>query len=133
MLLMVRVIPNLTSPIPGLTRGAYAGSETLHAEQEARHYLTTVRERYALDTGVPIHLDGAVRAPACRILDLAEAHPGSVIVMGMYGRGTLGRAALGSVTTATTHGATTPILVIPPHAPASLTRTAPLKRPTAAG
>ena len=71
-------------------------------------------------------------SPARRILDLADAHPGSVIVMSTHGRGALARAALGSVTRETIQDTTTPILVIPPHAPAPLTRTAPLMRPVAA-
>jgi nucleotide-binding universal stress UspA family protein len=71
--------------------------------------------------------------PALRILELAAAHPGSLLVMSTHGRGALGRITLGSVTSAIVHGASTPILVIPPHAPAPLARTVPLKRPTTVG
>ncbi len=53
------------------------------------------------------------------MLELACAHPCSVIVMSTHRRGLLARAALWSVTTATAQGATMPILVIPPHALAS--------------
>jgi nucleotide-binding universal stress UspA family protein len=68
-------------------------------------------------------------ASGLRILDLAAAHPGSVIVMCTHGRGPLSRAVLGSVTTQIIREGATATLVIPPHAPAPVARTAPLKRP----
>jgi nucleotide-binding universal stress UspA family protein len=130
-LLVARVIPDVTPLLPAVAEGAFVTPEVLQAKQEAaRHYLTTVRERYALETGAPIQSMLLSGAPAHRILDLAEAHPGSVIVMSTHGRSPLARAALGSVTRETIQDTTTPILVIPPHAPAPLARTALLKRPT---
>ena len=132
-LLLVRVIPDVTPPMPAVAEGALVTPELLRLKQEeARHYLTTVRERYALDTEAPIQSMALTGVPARRILDLAEAHPGSVTVMSTHGRGALARAVLGSVTRDTLQDTTTPILVIPPHAPAPLTRTAPLMRPIAA-
>jgi nucleotide-binding universal stress UspA family protein len=129
-LLVARVIPDVTSPLPAVAEGAFVTPELLQAKQEAaRHYLTTVRERYALETGAPIQSMALSGAPARRIRDLAEAHPGSVIVMSTHGHGALARVVLGSVTRETLHDTTTPVVVIPPHAPAPLVRTAPLKRP----
>jgi nucleotide-binding universal stress UspA family protein len=129
-LLVARVIPVITTLLPAVAEGAFVTPEMLQAKQEAaRHYLTTVRERYTLETGAPIQSMLLPGVPARRILDLADAHPGSVIVMSTHGRGALARAALGSVTRETIRGATTPMLVIPPHAPAPLARTAPLTRP----
>jgi nucleotide-binding universal stress UspA family protein len=139
-LVLVRVIPDLQPPLVTmgtmgtLGAGAYVPSDLPRAEQEeAQRYLRSVAERYANDTSAPIETATAIGAPALRILEVAASHPRSVIVMSTHGHGPLARATLGSVTSATVQGATTPILVIPPHAPTPLTRTAPLKRPTAAG
>jgi nucleotide-binding universal stress UspA family protein len=132
-LLLVRVIPELTPPLLTMGGGAYVLSNPPQAEEEARAYLKRMAERYANDIIAPIETLTTLGAPALRILEVASTHPRSVIVMSTHGHGALARATLGSVTTATAQGATTPILVIPPHAPAPLPRTAPLKRPTAAG
>jgi nucleotide-binding universal stress UspA family protein len=139
-LLLVRVIPNLQSSLVTmgamgtLGAGAYAPSDLPQAEQEEAHaYLTRIAERYASDTVAPIETIALRGTPALCILELGCSHPRSVIVMSTHGHGPLARATLGSVTTTTAQGATTPILVIPPHAPAPLARTAPLKRPTAVG
>jgi nucleotide-binding universal stress UspA family protein len=106
--------------------------EILRAEhEEACAYLTKIRERYGNDVATPIQSMVMTGTPELRILDLAAAHPGSVIVMSTHGRGPLSRAVLGSVTTQIIREGSTPTLVIPPHAPAPLARTAPLKRPTA--
>jgi nucleotide-binding universal stress UspA family protein len=137
-LLLVRVIPDVQSPLVTMGAlgalgafgaGAYAPSDLPQAEQEeARAYLTSIAERYANDTIAPIETIALLGTPAPRILELGRSHPRSVIVMSAHGHGSLARATLGSVTSATVQGATTPILVIPPHAPAPLARTAPLKR-----
>jgi nucleotide-binding universal stress UspA family protein len=137
-LLLVRVIPNLQSSLVtvgtmgALGAGAYVPSDLPQAEEEeAQTYLNCVMKRYANDTVAPMETMTLLGDPTSRILELAASHLSSVIVMSTHGRGALGRAALGSVTTVTVQNATTPILVIPPHAPASLAQTAPLKRPTA--
>jgi nucleotide-binding universal stress UspA family protein len=137
-LLLVRVIPDLQSSLVTmgamgtLGAGAYARSDLPQVEQEEAHaYLARIAERYANDTVTPIETIALLGMPALCILELGRSHPRSIIVMSTHGHGPLARATLGSVTTATVQGATTPILVIPPHAPAPLTRTAPLKRPTA--
>jgi nucleotide-binding universal stress UspA family protein len=136
-LALVQVIPELTPPLMTLGGGAYALSTPPRtqerAEEEARAYLKRIAERHATDTLAPIETVTTLGTPAHRILEFANSHPRSVIVMSTHGHGPLVRATLGSVTTATMQGAITPILVIPPHAPVPRTRTAPLMRPTAAG
>jgi nucleotide-binding universal stress UspA family protein len=130
-LLLVRITPDVTPPITVAGEGALLTPEILRAQQEeACSYLAKMRERYANDAALPIQSMVMTGTPGLRILDLAEAHPGSVIVMCTHGRGPLSRAVLGSVTTQVIHEGATPTLVIPPHAPAPLARTAPLKRPT---
>ena len=132
LLLLVRVTPDITPPITVVGEGALVTPEILRAEQEeACSYLAKIRERYANDTILPIQSMVMTGTPGLRILDLAAAHPGSVIVMCTHGRGPLSRAVLGSVTTQIIREGATPTLVIPPHAAAPLARTAPLKRPTA--
>jgi nucleotide-binding universal stress UspA family protein len=131
-LLLVAVTPDYIPPMTVLGEGALVTPEILRAEQEdARSYLARVRERYASDAIMPIQSMAMTGIAGLRILDLAAAHPGSVIVMCTHGRGPLSRAVLGSVTTQVIREGATPTLVIPPHAPAPLARTAPLKRPTA--
>jgi nucleotide-binding universal stress UspA family protein len=138
-LLLVRVTPDLIPPLvtigtmAALGAAAYAPSDLPRVErEEARAYLSRIVERYANDTSAPLETVTLRGAPAPRILELATAYPCSVVVMSTHGHGSLGRATLGSVTSATAQDATMPILVIPPHAPAPLARTAPLKRPTVA-
>jgi nucleotide-binding universal stress UspA family protein len=131
-LFLVRITPDVTPPMSIVAETALVTPEILRAEQEEVHlYLANIRERYTNDVAMPIQSLALTGAPAGRIRDLARAHPGSVIVMSTHGRGPLGRMALGSVTTEVIWEGATPVVVIPPHAPAPLARTAPLKRPTA--
>jgi nucleotide-binding universal stress UspA family protein len=131
-LLLMRVTPDVTPPMTVVGEGALVTSDVLWAEQEdARSYLAKIRERYDSDAILPIQSKVMTGTPGVRILDLAETQPGSAIVMCTHGRGPLSRAVLGSVTTHIIHEGATPTLVIPPHAPAPLARTASLKRPTA--
>jgi nucleotide-binding universal stress UspA family protein len=139
-LLLVRVVPDLTPPLVTvgtmgtLGAGACVPSDLPRAEQEeAQTYLRRLVERLANDTITPIGTMTLFGAPTLRILDVASSYPGSALVMSTHGHGPLARATLGSVTTATAQRATTPILVVPPHAPAPLARTAPLTRPPVRG
>jgi nucleotide-binding universal stress UspA family protein len=130
-LLLVRVTPDVTPPMTVVGEGALVTPEIMRAEQEdARSYLTKIRERYANNVAGPIQSMVMTGIPAVRICDLAEAHLGSVLVMSTHGRGPLSRAVLGSVTTEIIREGATPMLVIPPRAAAPLTKTAPLTRPT---
>jgi nucleotide-binding universal stress UspA family protein len=130
-LFLLRVIPDVTPPMSIVAETALVTPEILRAEQEeARFYLENVRERYKNDAAMPIQSLALTGAPAGRIRDLAQAHPGSVIVMSTHGREALGRVALGSVTAEVIREGATPVVAIPPHAPAPLTKTAPLIRPT---
>jgi nucleotide-binding universal stress UspA family protein len=132
-LLLVSVTPDLTPPMAVVAEEAFVTPELLQVEQEeVRAYLAKICERYAADTVAPIQSLALLGAPSRRILDSADTRPGSVIVMSTDGRGALARATLGSVTTETLRETSTPLLLIPPHAPTPLDRTAPLKRPTVA-
>jgi nucleotide-binding universal stress UspA family protein len=131
-LLLVRVTPDVTPPMTVVAEQGLVTPEMLQAEQkEACSYLAKTRERYTHDAALPIQSMALTGGPGLRILDVAEAHPGSVIVMRTHGRGPLSSAVLGSVTTQVIREGTTLTLVIPPHASAPLARSAPLKRPTA--
>jgi nucleotide-binding universal stress UspA family protein len=130
-LMLIRVTPDVTPPMSIVAEEALVTTEILRAEQEEAHaYLAKTRKRYANDLVTSIQSISLTGSPAGRIRDLAEAHPGSVIVMSTHGRAALARAALGSVTTEIIREGATPTLVIPPHAPAPLARTAALKPPT---
>jgi nucleotide-binding universal stress UspA family protein len=131
-LLLVRVTPDLTPPMTVVAEQGLITPEILRVEQEeACSYLAKVRERYTPDAALPIQSMALAGGPGLRILELAEAHPGSVIVMRTHGRGPLSSAVLGSVTTEIIREGATPAVVIPPHAAAPLARTAPLERTTA--
>jgi nucleotide-binding universal stress UspA family protein len=131
-LYLVRVTPDVLPPLSIVAETALVTPEILRAEQEeALRYLEKIRERYKNDVAAPIQSLASTGAPAGRILDLAAAHLGSVIVMSTHGRGPLRRMALGSVTTEVIWESAAPVVVIPPRAPAPRARTAPLKRPTA--
>lgn len=139
-LLLMRVIPDLLPSLVTigamgmLGAGVSAPPDLPQVEQEvAQTYLTSIAGRYAHSTSTPIETMPLRGAPALRILDVANAHPGSVIVMSTHGRGALARATLGSVTSMTAQDATTPILVIPPRAPSPLVRTASHESPTTVG
>lgn len=130
-LFLVRITPDVTQPMSIVAETALVTPEILRAEQEeARRYLENIRKRYENNVAMPIQSLALTGAPAGRIRDLAQAHPGSVIVMSTHGRGPLGRVALGSVTAEVMREGATPVVVIPPHAPAPLAKTAPLMRPT---
>jgi nucleotide-binding universal stress UspA family protein len=132
-LVLLRVTPDLTPPLAIVGEEAFVTPDLLHAAQEeARHYLTTVRERHAIESGTPIQSLVLSGPPARRILDLADVHPGSVIVMSTDGRGALARATLGSVTSETLHHTTTPVILISPHAPPPLISATHQHRATAA-
>jgi nucleotide-binding universal stress UspA family protein len=139
-LLLVRVTPDLLPPLVTLGAmgilgaSAYAPPDLPRVEQEAAQtYLSAIARRYAHGTSASIETIALRGAPALRILEVASSHPGSVIVMSAHGHGALGRATLGSVTTAMAQDVTAPILVIPPHAPSPLVRNAPPKRTTTVG
>jgi nucleotide-binding universal stress UspA family protein len=130
-LFLVRITPDVTPPLSIVAETSLVTPEILRAEQEeARLYLENVRERYGNNVAMPIQSLALTGAPAGRIRDLAQAHPGSVIVMSTHGRGPLGRVALGSVTAEVIREGATPVVIIPPHAPAPPAKTAPLIRPT---
>lgn len=129
-LLLMRVVPDVTPPMSIVAEAALITPDIQKSEQEeACAYLSKIRERYAQDLAAPMHSMVMTGAPELSILDLAAAHPGSAIVMSTHGRGPLSRTMLGSVATRVIREGATPSLVIPPHAPAPLARTAPLKRP----
>jgi nucleotide-binding universal stress UspA family protein len=131
-LLLVRVTPDVTPPMTIIAEQGLVTPEIPRAEQEeACSYLAKIRERYTKDAALPIQSMALTGGPGLRLLDLAEAHPGSVIVLRTHGRGPLSSAVLGSVTTELIREGATPVVVIPPHAAAPLARTAPLKRQTA--
>jgi nucleotide-binding universal stress UspA family protein len=139
-LLLMRVMPDLPSSLVmmgtmgTLGAGAYMPPDLPRLEQEeAQTYLTSIAGRYRNDAFAPMETMTLRGVPAHRILAVASSYPGSVIVMSTHGRGMVGRTTLGSVTTTMVQNATTPIFVIPPHAPAPLVRAAPLKRPTTVG
>jgi nucleotide-binding universal stress UspA family protein len=131
-LILVHVTPDITPPMSIVAEEALVTPEILRAEQEEAHaYLAKMRKRFADDLTTSIQSIALTGSPAGRICDLANAHPGSVIVMSTHGRTPLARVSLGSVTMEIIREGATPALVIPPHAPAPLARTAPLERPTA--
>lgn len=77
--------------------------------QRLEDYLEKVATTFP-DT--PVEVAVHLGKPAEEILELAEAQPERMIVMASHGRGGLGRALLGSVTTRVVQGATMPVFVV---------------------
>ena len=110
--LLVRV----TSPLRTLTPHA----EALKMEQEAlgqylhevRHYLKNARMRLERETGLHVESMSRIGAAADEIVALADAHPGSLVVMASHGRTFAARTLLGSVSTEVMRQIHTPLMVI---------------------
>ena len=101
----------------------------LQAEQEEAHaYLATMSSVLRGRLPRPFRSLALSGAAASKLLELTTCHPGSVIVMSTHGGGALARATLGSVTSETLHYTSTPVVVIPPHAPPPLISIAPRQR-----
>ena len=101
-LLLVHIVSNLIPPMVMMGEGVSKPSNLQLVEQEgAQGYLRRIVDQYANDTIAPIETMTLLGAPEPRMLELACAHPCSVIVISTHGRGLLARAALWGVTTAT--------------------------------
>jgi nucleotide-binding universal stress UspA family protein len=112
-LLLVRVLPTISlhgaSPqARGLAREARA-----RQEREIREYLASVRARLIGSVQVRVEYMLTQGSPAARIVDVAEVHPGSVIVMRTHGRGNLARMVTGSVATDVVKRTPAPVLIVP--------------------
>lgn len=113
-LLLVRVVPRVA------LLGAGAETRLLEAEaqqdenRKALRYLKLVR-RYLIQQTPSLTVQTALRVgdPARELLRIAEAHPGSLLVLSTHGRGGLARFLLGSVATAVVRRATSPLLIVP--------------------
>ena len=77
----------------------------------ARRYLMN-RAKDVSDNGVSVTYHVIEGSPARSIMEFAEMHQASLIVMMSHGRGRFKRAILGSVTDAIMRGSTIPVLVI---------------------
>jgi len=77
----------------------------------ARRYLMN-RAKDVSDNGVSVTYHVIEGSPARSIMEFAEMHEASLIVMMSHGRGRFKRAILGSVTDAIMRGSTIPVLVI---------------------
>ncbi|MEO7000691.1 MAG: universal stress protein [Ktedonobacterales bacterium] len=112
-LLLLRVTPMVVS----LAHSA----EALQMEREvmaeegraARRYLHDTRQRMEQETGLCVQSMMQTGDIVDEIVALAEAHPGSLVVMCSHGRTGMARTVLGSVSTAVMRRTSTPLLVIP--------------------
>jgi nucleotide-binding universal stress UspA family protein len=110
--LMPLVVAASSGEITTLERAA-----TANAEREALDYLRTVRRRLAQEGCDSVQTMVLVGGAAEAILDRAQAHPGSIIVLSARGSGSATlRAVLGSVALAVSRGAQTPVIIVPEHA-----------------
>jgi nucleotide-binding universal stress UspA family protein len=94
-----------------------AQREAQYAEEaEAHHYLVEMRKRVTAETHLTVETIELVGPVAEQLTHLAASRPGSVLVMGTHGRTGLARVALGSVAAGALRHATTPLVIVPPHA-----------------
>ncbi len=97
--------------------------ELANAKRTALESLRQSRHRIKHDFGIGAQTMLCVGEPGAQIAAVAQAHPGSLIVMSTHGRTGLARLALGSVTYDVVTRAPAPVLVVPVsdadiHAPA---------------
>jgi nucleotide-binding universal stress UspA family protein len=104
-------------PPPAGMFQAYAGP--LQPGSPAEHRLLQALDRFtrpAEAAGIPTETHLREGNIAHTILELAEAHPADLLVMGTHGRGGFQRLVLGSVTEKVLRQAPCPVLTVPPAA-----------------
>lgn len=83
-------------------------------EAEAHRYLTDTRVRLTSEGNIGVETVELVGPVADQLIQLAAAHPGSVLVMGTHGRSGLVRAVVGSVAAEVMSRTTSPVVIVPP-------------------
>lgn len=113
-LLLVRVVPPVV--VPTMSPQTIHVEESVHEQEQtsARAYMRQVRERIAAQSSVAVQSIILAGQPASELLQVAESHPDSVLVMTTHGRGRAGRAWFGSVAADLAHQATIPMFVLRP-------------------
>ena len=108
-LMLVRVVSPIAIPF-----GVYPGDASVaeQVQDAARAYLQRVRERIASQVTFPVQSMLLSGLPWAELLRVSEAHPDSIIVMTTHGRGHVGRALFGGVTTELAHRGSCPIFAL---------------------
>lgn len=114
-ILLFRAIPPVLMPGIGLHVAQFERQALAAEEHSALHYLREVRHNFTRTAAVPVDTLIAAGDPSAAILDLTNAHPGSLIVMSTHGRSGFARLLLGSVTFEVLHRTSAPLLIVPPH------------------
>lgn len=122
-LLLVTVAePNSLLGVEAVGLGSVTPAEGLAPEgrlQEGLRYLQRMRKKVAAHTGLPVQTMGRIGPVAPTIADLAEAHPGCLVVMTTHGRGHALRLLLGGVATELLRLTPAPLLIVPPARPSA--------------
>lgn len=113
-LLLFRAIPPVVMPGIGLHVAKFERQAIAAEEHAALRYLREVRQNLAPASGIRVETLIGAGDPSAAILDLTNAHPGSLIVMGTHGRNELTRFILGSVTFEVLGRTHVPLLIVPP-------------------
>lgn len=114
-LLLFRAIPPVVMPGIGFHVAQFERHALAAEEHAALRYLRECRRNLARTSGAPIEVIIGAGDPSAAILDLANTHPKSLIVMSTRGRSGFTRFLLGSVTFEVLHRTSVPLLLVPSH------------------
>lgn len=114
-LLLFRAIPPVVMPGIGFHVAQFERQALAAEEHAALRYLRECRRNFARSSGAPIEVMIGAGDPSAAILDLANAHPKSLIVMSTRGRSGFTRFLLGSITFEVLHRISVPLLIVPSH------------------
>ena len=112
-LLLLRVIPPVQIIAAGPETYPLVRDSHDMEVREAHQYLSVLRSRLQRTENVAVQTEFSHGIPAEVILAMADAKPGSVLVMSTHGRTGLARLLMGSVTLAVARKASIPLLIVP--------------------
>lgn len=112
---IIRVVPPVMDYYtPGADSLAGMVDVTGAVEQEAQDYLTRVAASATALGVASVRTAELLGFPAAKLVDVAEANPHGLMVMGTHGRTGLGRSVLGSVSDRLARDSSQPVLLIRP-------------------
>lgn len=112
-LMLVRVVESPLVLGIGAEAAEVQREAQLAAEGEAHAYLAETKERLTSETSLEVETVERSGQVAEQLIRLAGTHPGSVLVMGTHGRGSLARVIIGSVAAEVLRHTPGPLVIVP--------------------
>ena len=110
-LTLVQVVPSEVELFAGSNYVAYPMDIVSEIKAAAGQYLEEQASKLGAE-GIVCDTAVEVGAPVTHLIEVANRHPGTLIVLSSHGRSGLGRAVLGSVTDRVIHESHGPVLVV---------------------